>query len=135
MLLMAMENSLSPKLGMLPTTFVVNASAKFHTPIFSQQRHPLPERRIIEMSKKLFIAAIEVRTGEEQYMTYKLVPDATTEEEAENRVLNYFGEFLEPVSPESPRTFSDPKGYPHYSLDFVSPIETVSDLFTVISKI
>jgi len=87
------------------------------------------------MSKKLFIAAIEVRTGEEQYMTYKLVPDATTEEEAENRVLNYFGEFLEPVSPESPRTFSDPKGYPHYSLDFVSPIETVSDLFTVISKI
>ena len=41
----------------------------------------------------LFIAAIEVRSGEEQYITYRLVPDALDERDAEERVLEYFRGF------------------------------------------
>ena len=87
------------------------------------------------MSKKLFIAAIEVRTGEEQYMTYRLVPDAVDEKEAEDQILNYFGKFLDAPDSETSQTFVDPKGYPAYTLEFVSKIETISDLPRVIPRI
>lgn len=83
----------------------------------------------------LFIAAIEVRSGEEQYITYRLVPDALDERDAEERVLEYFRGFLERVSPESPACFEDPKGYPHYSLEFVTPVRSLADIYSVIPRI
>jgi hypothetical protein len=86
-------------------------------------------------NRSLFITAIEVRSGEEQYITYRLVPDALDEREAEERVLAYFRSFLDRVSPESPQCFEDPKGYPHYSLEFVTPVRSLRDIYSVIPRI
>ncbi len=82
---------------------------------------------------KLFIAAIEIQSGEEQYITYKLIADAKSEQEAEDKVVNHFSEFC--CREKFSDAFFDPKGYPAYRLEFVTQIETISDLSRVIPSI
>jgi hypothetical protein len=79
------------------------------------------------MPSKLFLAAIDVRTGDERYLTFRLVRDATTLQEARELVSSTMHESLTPLR-MAPETFVDPKGYPAYTIDYVAEIEALSDL-------
>jgi hypothetical protein len=85
-------------------------------------------------TNEVFIATIEVRTGEERYTTHRLITGAKNEQEAEEKVVNHFAEFCR-RDKFSTHTFFDPKGYPIYSLEGVNPVQTVSDLSRIISQI
>ena len=82
----------------------------------------------------LFIARIKIQSGEEQYLTHRLVRHAKNEIDAASKVFEFFSEFCERDELRDD-VFTEPRGYPAYQLEFISRVKGLSDIVTLLPEI